>query len=160
MRNQHDLENKVEEYEVQIRQAEDGSKHTVRKYQELQKKYKAMEKEITELKDKLKKTEADKTKISEKWIKLSSKNRHEDLIRKRCKETESSNEELHKQLLDANEKVEKLTRENNVLLKSHEELQETLNQQISKTKALKSKLKSVMQEKDQIDSAAEDLFER
>lgn len=108
--------------------------------------------------------------MSEKWIRLSSKNKHEDLIRKKVKDTETTNEELSKQLSEALEKIDKLTRENAMLSKANEEVQETINQQLSNStkliisvdiiKNLKNKVKNISKEKDQIDSAAEDLFER
>lgn len=64
------------------KQTEEGSKGVIKKYQDLQRKFNASEKELAELKEKLRKCENEKANISEKWIRLSSKNRHEDQIRK------------------------------------------------------------------------------
>jgi len=116
--------------------------------------YRVLEKEFNILKEKLGKVEWDKVKISEKWVKWSSKNKQDSL------KTKTRNDELSKQLMEAMERIDSLTRENNLLTKSNEEIKEIISKNTQKYKALKSKNKELKLEKEEIDSAAEDLFER
>jgi len=53
MRNHHELENAIEGYEVKLRQTEENNKNTIKKYQELQKKHKHIEKELHDAQDQL-----------------------------------------------------------------------------------------------------------
>ena len=78
--------------------------------------YRVLEKEFNILKEKLGKVEWDKVKISEKWVKWSSKNKQDSL------KTKTRNDELSKQLMEAMERIDSLTRENNLLTKSNEEI--------------------------------------
>jgi chromosome segregation ATPase len=69
IRNQYELENKLESYEDHIKHTEVGSKTTTKRYQDLQKKFKTLEYSHSDLKQRLDKIEEEKYKISEKWVK-------------------------------------------------------------------------------------------
>jgi uncharacterized protein YlxW (UPF0749 family) len=62
--------------------------------------------------------------------------------------------------MESLERVDRLERENSLLAKSNDEYQETIYQKDEKIKSLRYKIKDIRKEKEQIDSAAEDLFER
>jgi len=91
-RAQHDLENVLEEYEVNYKKMEESVRQNNKKFHELQKKYGQAEQARKATEDKNKKLEADKTKLSEKWIRLSSKNKQEERQKSRIRELEQSKE--------------------------------------------------------------------
>lgn len=62
--------------------------------------------------------------------------------------------------MESLERLDRIERENSLLAKSTEELQEAIYQKDEKIKSLRFKIKDIKKEKEQIDSAAEDLFER
>lgn len=68
----------------------------------------------------MRKLEQDKNKISEKWVKLSAKNKNEERQRSKLRELESQNDFTQKEINNLSEKLEKLERENMILRKTNE----------------------------------------
>ena len=68
----------MEEYQVKIETYESKLKENNKKYIDLQKKATASDATRKELAEKVKKLENEKAKLSEKWVKLSAKNKQED----------------------------------------------------------------------------------
>lgn len=67
--------------------------------------------------DLLRKLESEKTKLSEKWIRLSAKNKQEDKKMGKMKELEMQNDLTYKEIHNMNDKMERLERENLYLKK-------------------------------------------
>ena len=96
--------------------------------------YASIERERKDMINKMNKLEQEKWKLSEKWIKLSAKNKNDDKVRNRLKELEDHNEKLRKELFSLTEKLNKNERENTMLRKANDSLQNTVNQQVKKSK--------------------------
>lgn len=119
-RQQHNLENIIEEYEVNLKRIEDNMKHTNKKFNELQRKHSLAEQQKRDLSCKMRKLEQDKNKISEKWVKLSARNKNEERQRSKLRELEVQNEFTQREVNNLHEKIEKLERENAILKKTNE----------------------------------------
>lgn len=70
---QHNLENELEECHVEMKRREDEFKQVKRRMQDFQKNHVNCDKDKKELTEKLTKTEKERTKINEKYIKLSQR---------------------------------------------------------------------------------------
>ena len=95
---QHELENMLEEYQVNCKKNEEQIKAQNKKFHDLQKKYSNHDKERKELAEKAKRLETEKTNLSEKWIRLSAKNKQDEKSRQRLKELEKAATTLKSQL--------------------------------------------------------------
>jgi uncharacterized protein with NRDE domain len=89
---QHELENIIEEYEVSIKKREEHMKKFNLKFQDLQKRYSSICSSHRELKSKVGKLELEKQKLSEKWIKLSAKNKTDGKVKEKLKDLEILND--------------------------------------------------------------------
>ncbi len=58
--------------------------------------------------------------MSEKWTKLSAKNKNEERQRSKLRELEVQNDFTQREIGNMQEKIEKLERENNILRKTNE----------------------------------------
>jgi hypothetical protein len=77
MRNNHQLENQLEQVQTHMKQSENGTKNVNKKYRDLKEKLRNVTKENEHLKGQLEKAEDERYKMSEKWVKSSSKNKQE-----------------------------------------------------------------------------------
>lgn len=68
----------------------------------------------------MRKLEQEKNKLSEKWTKLSSKNKIEERQKSKLRDLEVQNDYTSKEISSLSEKLEKLERENMMLRKSNE----------------------------------------
>ncbi len=75
--------------------------------------------------------EKDSNKLSEKWIKLSSRNKNEERQRSKVRELEVQNDFTQKEIQSLSEKLEKLERENILLRRSSEGSNETHQKQLN-----------------------------
>ena len=157
---QHDMENALEEYEVNTKKWEEQLKTTSRKFQDLQRKYSTLTEEKRVMGDKMVKLEDDKTKLSEKWIKLSAKNKHDDKIRQRLKELEQTHDKKTREMSSLTEKLSKIERENTMLRKANDSLQNTVNQQVKKIKGLKSTTVEKNDEQEITDQITSELLDK
>jgi len=157
---QHDMENALEEYEVNTRKWEEQIKNTNRKFQDLQRKHSSLIKEKRELNNKVAKLELDKCKLSEKWIKLSSKNKTDDKVRQKLKESEAVNDKKTNELSSLTDKLNKNERENAMFRKANDSLQTTINQHIKQIKFLKSNTRDNQDEMEITDQITSELVQK
>lgn len=135
-RQQHSLENTMEEYEVNLKRVEENLKQNNRKFHELQKKYSLCEQQKKEMLDKMRKLEQDKNKLSEKWTKLSAKNKTEERQKSKLRELEVQNDYTSREISSLSEKLEKLERENMMLRKSNEGVSDAQQSYINQIRKL------------------------
>lgn len=157
---QQELESALEEYDTNTHRWEDQLKSTNKSLQDLQRKCTNLEKQRDKLENKAEKLEHEKCKLSEKWIRLSAKNKNDDKIRNKLKEAESVNEKKESDINTLTEKLNRSERENNMLRKANDSLQTTVNQQMKKIKNLKSSSRANDDEKDIADQITNELMEK
>lgn len=68
----------------------------------------------------MRKLELDKKTISEKWVKLSHKNKNEERQKSKIRELEIHSDFTQKEITNLSERLEKLERENAILKKTNE----------------------------------------
>lgn len=68
----------------------------------------------------MRKLEQDKKTISEKWVKLSHKNKNEERQKSKIRELEIHSDFTQKEITNLSERLEKLERENAILKKTNE----------------------------------------
>ena len=130
-RQQHALENTIEEYEVNTKKCAEEMRNWQRKFQDLQKKIAALEKDKKDLVDKTNRLEADKVKLSEKWLRLSSRAKQEHGLKEKLRETEIARDKEAREKGDIEKKLGTLEKENaalkevveNLRKQKHEEAQ-------------------------------------
>lgn len=110
--------------------------------------------------NKMNKLEQEKCKLSEKWIKLSAKNKNEDKVRNKLKELEDLNDKKEKELFNLLNKMNKNERENTLLRKANDSLQNTINQHMKKIKSLKSSNQENNDERAIADQVTNELLEK
>lgn len=73
----------------------------------------------------------DKNKLSEKWVKLSNKNKNDERQKSKLRQLEVQNEFTQKEINNLSEKLEKLERENIILRKTNEGANEIHQKQLN-----------------------------
>lgn len=79
----------------------------------------------------MRKLEQDKKTISEKWVKLSHKNKNEERQKSKIRELEIHSDFTQKEITNLSERLEKLERENAILKKTNEGANEAHQKQLS-----------------------------
>lgn len=110
-----DLEQITEEYVSTYAKMDSQIKTMSKKHQELMKKFAQEKSENRCLIEAIQKVEHEKLKLSERWIKLSNKNKTEDKVKNKLKELETSNEYKDKVIMNQFSKIEELEKVNNTL---------------------------------------------
>ena len=105
----------TEEYVSTYTKMDSQIKSLSKKYQELIKKLGQERNENRSLIEAIQKVEHEKLKLSERWIKLSNKNKGEDRVKNKLKELETSNEYKDKVIMNQFSKIEELEKTNNTL---------------------------------------------
>ena len=103
-----ELEQINEEYISTYSKMDSQIKSLGKKYQELMKKLSQEKSENRSLIESIQKVEHEKLKLSERWIKLSNKNKFDDKVKLKLKELETSNEYKDKVILNQFSKIEEL----------------------------------------------------
>ncbi|CDW76033.1 UNKNOWN [Stylonychia lemnae] len=159
-RNQHQLENLIEEYEVNLKRIEDNYKQNNKKFHDMQKKYTQSEQSKRDMEAKMLKLEQEKNKISEKWTKLSNKNKNEERQKSKVRQLEVQNDFTQKEINSLSEKLEKLERENIILRKTNEGANEIHQKQLNQLRKLQETIGQYQSEKGVADKVTNELLSR
>lgn len=134
---QHALENTIEEYMVSNRKLSGLLRQTQAKVAEIQKKHSGCDKKILKYKEEIKKLSNDKSDLWEKWIKLSTKNKQDNVKKERFKELEIIHENSKQEISTLAQRLTDLEHENVTLRKDKDMQKILIDKQNSKIRELK-----------------------
>lgn len=77
-------------------------------------------------------------KLSEKWIRLSNKNKQEDKLRQKIKDIETKNAKKEKELMPQKKTLDKIEREACMLRKANESLEQNQQSHVKKIQAIQT----------------------
>eukprot|EP00347_Sterkiella_histriomuscorum_P017254 403350100 len=160
MRNNQELETYLENCEVSQAKFTDKYKSYNKKIQDLNKRNLELRDINVQLEDKVKNLETEKLKLSEKWIRLSARQRVEDKNKSRVREKEVKIEKIEKQLELAQSKAEQFEKQNLILKDENAAISAKLNQIQKSFKDASSLKENLENEKYLADKVTNELLAR